>query len=66
MEKVRVLRVIEYVGSKEWVEQQVEQSIHGIKKIKQPHGGGEIRVATIGVYPELLTEIGEHRDKPSV
>lgn len=47
---VRVLRIIEYVGPRNQVEQQVEKSIHGSRK----HNGVTIRAATIGNYPEIL------------
>lgn len=42
---VRVLRIVEYVGERAWVEDQVARSIHGVKKLRH----GEIRVATITV-----------------
>ena len=50
---VRVLRVIEYVGSREWVETQVKGSLHGERK-----GIGDviIKAATIGTYPEILEQ----------
>lgn len=48
---VRVLRIVEYSGPRDWVEQQIERSIHGTKDLGQ---GRIIRVATIGTYPEIL------------
>lgn len=48
---IRVLRVIEYVGKRSWVEDTVAKAIHGTKVIG-PYG--EIRAATIGTYPEIL------------
>ena len=52
-EKVRVLRVIEYVGDREWVEATVAKSLHGTKHVISIPGG-TIRAATIGEYPEVL------------
>ncbi len=51
MEKVRVLRVIEYVGSRCVVEETVQRSIHGAKTVTKDL---TIRVTTIGEFPELL------------
>ena len=58
-EVVRVLRVVEYVGDREWVEWQVAHSIQGEKEVdstlsNNPHGKGIIKAATIGIYPEIL------------
>ena len=50
MEIVRVLRVIEYVGPRDQVEEQVKRSIHGERQVREM----VIRAATIGEYPELL------------
>ena len=54
---VRVLRIIEYVGDREWVEHQVADSIHGTKNVSNPNKSSvqrTIRAATIGEYPEIL------------
>ena len=51
---VRVLRVIEYVGPRSWVEQVVRDSIHGEKNLSPKGGKAVIRAATVGVYPEIL------------
>lgn len=53
MDKVRVLRIIEYTGSREFVEAQLLNSVHGERK-----GIGDvvIRAATIGLYPEILEQ----------
>jgi len=48
---IRVLRVIEYVGTRDRVEQTVTDSIHGTKDCGQ---GLTIRAATIGEFPEVL------------
>jgi len=52
-EIVRVLRVIEYVGEREAVEECLAKSIHGTKKLPKY----EIRAATMGLYPEILTNL---------
>ena len=52
-EIVRVLRVIEYVGPRKWVEATVERAIHGTHRMPN---GSFIRAATIGTYPEILAE----------
>lgn len=48
---IRVLRVIEYSGPRSKVEEQVANSISGEKRL---HNGMVIKVATIGLYPEIL------------
>ena len=50
---VRVLRVIEYVGPRDWVERTVSNSVHGTKDLGD---GKEIRAATIGEFPEILRQ----------
>lgn len=55
---VRVLRIVEYVGPRSWVEATVAKSIHGTKDVSEymggPRQGKIIRAATIGTYPEIL------------
>lgn len=51
MDTVRVLRVIEYIGPRDWVESVVSKSIHGEKILGD---GKVIKAATIGNYPEVL------------
>jgi hypothetical protein len=55
----RVLRVIEYIGNEAFIENQLKESIHGVKKVRSKDGKieGEIRVATIGVYPDILDNL---------
>lgn len=53
---VRVLRVIEYVGERKWVEATVAGSIQGEKHLS---GGNIIRAATLGAYPEVLQDLPE-------
>ena len=55
MDIVRVLRIIEYVGSRERVEETVRQSIQGDKVMRDL----TIRAATIGTYPEILEASNE-------
>lgn len=55
MDTVRVLRVIEYVGPRAWVEMTIQRSIHGELQVPdERYGKGVIRVATLGTYPEIL------------
>lgn len=52
---IRVLRIIEYTGPRDWVERQIEHSITGTKEIESStREMCTIRVATIGTYPEIL------------
>ena len=48
---IRVLRVIEYTGPRDKVEDQVARSLHGEKRL---NNGVVIRAATVGSYPEVL------------
>lgn len=53
---VRVLRVVEYIGPRELVDQQIAASLHGERRVRtsQGHEGGVlIRAATVGVIPGL-------------
>lgn len=60
---VRVLRVIEYVGDRAWVEETISRSIHGVMVCGD---NGEIRAATVGVYPEILSDRTDGFLKPEV
>ena len=51
---VRVLRVLEYVGPREAVEQQLSRSLHGQKEYDHRLGKITIRASTIGEFPEIL------------
>lgn len=53
-DQVRVMRVLEYVGDRSWVEDQVNRSIQGERFFIGVKGSGVIRAATIGSYPEIL------------
>jgi hypothetical protein len=52
MNKIRVLRVIEYIGPREEVEKILSQSIQGDKYI--PKTDVLIRTATVGNFPEVF------------
>lgn len=54
MDTVRVLRIIEYVGPRDRVEETIATSVHGTRNCGR---GLFVRAATIGSYPELLTNI---------
>jgi hypothetical protein len=47
---VRVLRIVEYTGPRDWVERTVAGSVHGTKVV----GHGKISAVTIGAFPEIL------------
>lgn len=51
---VRVLRILEYTGPRDAVEQQVSRSTHGEKTWDVRGKRITIRAATIGQYPEVL------------
>ena len=59
-DKVRVLRIIEYVGDREWVENTLKQnSIHmdGVKEFhshNHPEENNVIKSAIIDKFPEIL------------
>lgn len=50
---IRVLRIIEYVGPRAWVEKTINKSIHATK-IFHIDPSCKISAATIGTFPELL------------
>lgn len=56
MDIIRVLRVIEYVGPRDRVEDTVAKSVHGTKEVGN---GLFIKAATIGAYPEILGQVPE-------
>lgn len=51
---IRVLRVIEYTGPRDKVEDQVARSLHGEKRLPN---GVTIKAATVGTYPEMLENV---------
>ncbi len=54
MEKVRVIRVLEYVGPRSWVESTLENN--AVKGIKVLGNGATIREAILGDFPEIVEE----------
>lgn len=48
---VRVLKIVEYVGPRSWIEKTLEHSIQGTINISP---SGTIKTAIIGSYPEIL------------
>lgn len=60
MDKVRALRIIEYIGDREWVENTLKRSINGSMKIrdsKHPQYYNEIRGCTINQFPDILEDL---------
>ena len=53
MDKVRILRIIEYVGPRDQVEEQVTKSIHGSRKFRDV----VIRATTLGEAAEILSKM---------
>jgi hypothetical protein len=52
---VRVLRVLEYIGPRKWVESTLAQN--AVKGTREFGGQCSIREATIGAYPEVVGEV---------
>lgn len=48
---VKVYRLIEYTGPRDWVEKTIKDSIHGTKII---HNDKFIRVTTLSEFPEKV------------
>jgi hypothetical protein len=53
-EIVRVLRVIEYSGPRDRVEEIVSRSLHGQRTLGCGKRQVTIRAVTVGLYPEIL------------
>lgn len=51
MDIIRVLRIIEYVGPRDLVEEQIKQSVHGTKIVRDRIA---ITATTLGTFPEIL------------
>lgn len=62
MDTVRVLRIIEYVGDRDVVEDQINQSLHGSNILRK--GKLTINVATIGEFPEILSHSHQEPIEP--
>jgi hypothetical protein len=54
VDTIRVLRVIEYTGPRDKVEDQVARSLHGEKRLPN---GVTIKAVTVGAYPEMLENL---------
>jgi hypothetical protein len=52
-DKVRVLRILEYVGPRKWIEETVARAIHGTRHL----ANGSITAVTLGEYPEVLERV---------
>lgn len=55
---VRVLRVVEYIGPRAWVEDTMARSIQGAMVVNTAEGKAAIRAGTIGLYEVLGGVIG--------
>lgn len=53
-DRVRVIRILEYVGPRSWVEKTVAKSIHGTKEIS-PTMDATITGVTLGSFAEILS-----------
>jgi hypothetical protein len=51
---VRVLRMVEYIGKRSWVEATISRSIHGVKEVP---GKGTIQAVTLGEFPEIWGQV---------
>lgn len=52
-DKVRVIRILEYVGTRDQVEGVIEESLHGSKIIS---GDLKITAVTLGAFPEIMID----------
>lgn len=64
-EQVRVLRLLEYVGDRRWVESQIRRSIHGEQVFysNDEHGGGVIRAVSLNEFPEIVAYVIPKEEK---
>jgi hypothetical protein len=58
--RVRVLRIVEYVGTREWVEDVVSRSIHGRRYFGG--SGNYIGGTTLGEFPSEVMDFESNRD----
>lgn len=56
MDKVRVLRILEYEGDREWIEKTL--SCRGVKGSYTIPGKGTIKEAIVGEFPTILEKKG--------
>lgn len=54
-DQVRVLRIVEYIGDRKWVEDTVTRAIHGTRIVG---AGRRISAVTLHEYPEALNAGG--------
>lgn len=60
MDEIRVIRILEYVGPRNCVEEILMKSIHGAKVIERyssaegTYGRVTISASTLGLYPEIM------------
>lgn len=72
MDTVRVLRIVEYVGPRDAVEEQIRLSLHGEREGVMSKATGHrcvIRAGTIGEFPEILKNTPmcrDHPDRPAI
>lgn len=62
MDIVRIVRVMEYVGPRAWVEQTLNRGAvpaNGVHSFDIPNGHCEIRSATLGQFPEVMAQAKE-------
>jgi len=57
MDRVRVIRVLEYEGPRDWIEVTLAQN--AVKGTRNFGGGCVIREATVGAFPAVVEEIKE-------
>lgn len=62
MDRIRVIRVLEYVGERKWIEAILAQ--RGVKGTRVIENGGVIREAIVGDFPEIVEE-REKRQTPT-
>lgn len=56
LDKIRVLRILEYVGEREWVEETLKRSTVPLNGQRQVDNGNLIKSAIIDNFPEILDE----------
>lgn len=63
-ETVRVLRILEYVGPREWVEMTLAKGGVPSNGEYRAHSGAVIRSAIIGQFPEILERNNGSEENP--
>ena len=53
MDRIRVLRVVEYVGSRDEIESIIGKSLHGKRHIET----GYIQATTLGEFPDIMKSV---------